>query len=64
LTEEIALNFLANHHNYDINNALRETLVDPAKFKKLLQEMNSHEERTETIAFIDLLTSDYSDCFF
>lgn len=62
LTEEIALAYLATKKNYNINDALRETIVEPKKLKHLITLMSKNEERTETIAFINSLTDD--NCFF
>jgi len=55
ISEEAALNYLAKH-DYNINNALRETLINPQALRQLIKHQNRFEEKIETLAFIGSLT--------
>ena len=55
LTQEIALTYLMSH-DYNVENALKETIQQPSILKLLIKNIIKNAEKIETIAFIGSLT--------
>ena len=55
LTQEVSLEYLMSH-DYNVENALRETISQPTKLKTLIKSTVKIAEKIETIAFIGSLT--------
>ena len=55
LTQEIALEYLMKH-DFNVENALKETISQPTKLKLLIRSLAKNAEKIETIAFIGSLT--------